>query len=313
VISPTPCAAAGVGTVRLVGAGPGDPRLITVRGLELLRRADVVVHDRLVDGALLDEASPHAERIFVGKRRGCHAASQDAINAVLVDRARAGLEVVRLKGGDPFVFGRGGEEAAALAAAGVPLEIVPGVSSVLAAPAAAGIPVTHRGVASSFTVLSGHDPAAGPAWTRAAAGGDTLVLLMGLETLPVIARRLIASGRPADTPAAVIGSATTAEQVVVVGRLADIAVRARGVPSPAVVVVGEVVRLGRTGGDRARPSRHLAVAVDGSCSRAVAVARWRTSGLAMAVLTSDAADRGVEAGDGIEAGRRPAPQEVETS
>src|SRR5712691_2986304 len=171
------------GSVAIVGAGPGDPKLITVRGLELLRTADVVVHDRLVSGKLLDEAPPEARRVFVGKACGAHAMPQSEINALLIAEARRGQRVVRLKGGDPFVFGRGGEEALALAEAGVSFEVVPGVTSAVAVPAAAGIPLTHRGVASSFAVVTGHRQAGaddGIEWARLARDVDTLVILMGL-------------------------------------------------------------------------------------------------------------------------------------
>jgi len=171
-----------VGVVALVGAGPGDPGLMTVRGLALLRRAEVVIYDRLVDPRLLAEA-PRARRVFAGKASGDHALPQERINALLVMHARRGRRVVRLKGGDPFVFGRGGEEAEALAAAGVPFEIVPGVSAAVAAPAYAGIPLTHRGVASSFAVVTGHEGCgktrAGVDWARLATAVDTLVVLMG--------------------------------------------------------------------------------------------------------------------------------------
>src|SRR5438034_3879634 len=190
--------------VALVGAGPGDPGLMTVRGLALLRRADVVVYDRLVDPRLLDEARPDAHRVFVGKASGAHTLPQPEINALLVRHAAQGRRVVRLKGGDPFVFGRGGEEAEALAAAGIPFEIVPGVSSAVAAPAYAGIPLTHRGVASSFAVVTGHEGCgkarAGVDWARLATAVDTLVVLMGVAALPRIARELIARGRAPHTP-----------------------------------------------------------------------------------------------------------------
>src|SRR5207253_910773 len=170
-----------VGTVALVGAGPGDPGLMTVRGLELLRRAQFVVYDRLVDPRLLDEA-PRARRIYAGKASGHHALPQERINALLIMHARRGRRVVRLKGGDPFVFGRGGEEAEALAGARIPFEIVPGVSSAVAVPAYAGIPLTHRGVASSFTVITGHGSGSGGEssvdWARLARSSDTLVVLM---------------------------------------------------------------------------------------------------------------------------------------
>jgi uroporphyrin-III C-methyltransferase len=243
------------GIVHLVGAGPGAPGLITVRGLELIRHTDVVVYDRLVSPELIAEVPPRAEVLFVGKRPGRHDVPQEETNALLIDRARRGLDVVRLKGGDPFVFGRGGEEAEALAAAGIPFEIVPGVSSALAAPAAAGIPLTRRGIASSFAVATGHpaEPAgavatghpAGPEggvdWDRLAPAVDTLVLLMAVGNLRGVCARMIEAGRAADTPAAVIRSATTPEQEVVVGTLADLADRAARLRPPAVVVVGPVV------------------------------------------------------------------------
>src|SRR6516165_3224498 len=202
--------------VALVGAGPGDPGLLTVRGAELLRRADVVLYDSLAETSLLALAPPAAERVFVGKRPGAPM-PQDEIDALLVAHARAGRRVVRLKGGDPFVFGRGGEEAAALAAAGIPFEVVPGVTSALAAPAYAGIPVTHRGVASHVTVVTGHeDPAKGRAdvdWERLAGVGGTLVVLMGAGRVGVIAERLLAGGLPAGTPVAAVQHGTRPEQI----------------------------------------------------------------------------------------------------
>jgi len=236
------------GVVALVGAGPGDPGLLTVRGRRLLRRADVVVYDRLVDRRLLELASPGALRIFAGKARDRQGLAQGAINALLIAHARRGRRVVRLKGGDPFVFGRGGEEAEALAAAGVPFEIVPGVSSAVAVAAYAGIPVTHRRLASSFAVVTGQEapekPARAVRWAPLAAA-DTLVVLMGLTNLGDTARALVAHGRPPNTPVAVIRAGTTREQATVTGTLADIAsrVRAAGLEPPAVIVVGEVVRL----------------------------------------------------------------------
>jgi uroporphyrin-III C-methyltransferase len=230
------------GIVYLVGAGPGDPRLLTLRGAEVLQRADVVVYDRLAAAALLDLAPGGAELVDAGKARGQVALAQTGINRVLVDRARRGLTVVRLKGGDPFVFGRGGEEALALAEAGVPFEVVPGVSSAVAAPAYAGIPLTHRGLARSFAVLSatlaGGDPAD---LARIAAAADTLVLLMAAERLGEVCTELIAAGRPADEPAAVIASATTGTQRTLVGTLAELA-RAE-VDPPATLVVGPAVTL----------------------------------------------------------------------
>ena len=237
------------GRVALVGAGPGDPDLMTVRGLALLRRADVVVYDRLVDPRLLDEASLDALRIFAGKASGAHVLSQERINALLVAHARRGRRVVRLKGGDPFVFGRGGEEAAALAAAGIPFEIVPGVSAAVAVPAYAGIPVTHRGVASSFAVVTGHEDEGKTElsvdWARLATAVDTLVILMGARSLPRITRALLDAGRRADTPVALIRWGTTDAQATLVGRLDEIGALAEAtrLAPPVVVVVGDVVAL----------------------------------------------------------------------
>ena len=235
--------------VALVGAGPGDPGLMTVRGLALLRRADVVVYDRLVDPRLLDEARPDALRVFVGKASGHHTLPQREINALLVRHAERGRRVVRLKGGDPFVFGRGGEEAEALAAAGIPFEVVPGVSSAVAVPAYAGIPVTHRGVASSFAVVTGHeDEGKGEAavdWARLATAVDTLVILMGVRSLPRIAAALLDAGRAPETPVALVRWGTTDAQETVVGRLDQIATLAAAVrlAPPVVIVVGDVVNL----------------------------------------------------------------------
>ena len=235
------------GDVYIVGAGPGDPELITVRGLKRLREADVVVYDRLVSLRLLEEAPADAERIDAGKAPGRHTLSQPEINALLISKARQGKTVVRLKGGDPFVFGSGGEECEALTDAGVPFEVVPGVSSAVAAPAAAGIPVTHRGLADTFTVVTGHT--CGPDgfaldWEALPRGG-TLVILMGVGKLREIAQRLMTHGREPDTPAAIIGWGTTAAQTVVEGTLADIAGKAEGMRPPATIVIGDVVGLRR--------------------------------------------------------------------
>lgn len=237
-----------VGSVSLVGAGPGDVGLITVRGLELLRRAEVVVYDRLVNPKLLDEAPPAARLVFAGKACGAQALSQREINARLIDEARAGHHVVRLKGGDAFVFGRGAEEALALSEAGIPFEIVPGVTSAVAVPAAAGIPLTHRGVASSFAVVTGHHESDGPArvdWGRLAGAVDTLVVLMGLGNLRGLAEALVAHGRAPDTPAALIERGTTEAQRTVVTTLAGLGDAAAGaaLESPVVAVIGEVVTL----------------------------------------------------------------------
>jgi uroporphyrinogen III methyltransferase/synthase len=237
------------GRVYLVGAGPGDPGLMTVRGIEVLRRARVVVHDRLVNPALLDEAPPAALRIFAGKHAGAHCLPQARINALLVEHARAGGVVVRLKGGDPFVFGRGGEEALALAEAGIAFEIVPGVSAAVAVPAYAGIPVTHRGLGSSFAVVTGHeDPDKGAAavdWARLATAVDTLVVLMGLRSLPRIVAALVAHGRAPETPVALIRWGTTDAQETVTGTLADIVARGEqaGLTPPVLAVIGPVVAL----------------------------------------------------------------------
>ncbi len=235
------------GMVYLVGAGPGDPGLITVKGLELIRKAEVIVYDRLVNPRLLAQAAPGAELIYAGKGPAGHAMTQQEINALLVERAARGKVVVRLKGGDPFVFGRGGEEAGALAEAGIPFEVVPGVTSALAVPAYAGIPVTHRDCSSTLAIITGNeDPAKESSridWDRIATGAGTLVFLMGMASLPHIASRLVACGRSPQTPVAVISWGTRAEQQTLVGTLADIAPRAReaGLANPAVIVVGEVV------------------------------------------------------------------------
>ena len=237
------------GRVYLVGAGPGDPGLMTVRGLEVLRRAEVVVYDRLVNPALLDEAPPAAFRLFAGKRAGEHCLPQDAINARLIEQARLGRRVVRLKGGDPFVFGRGGEEALALAAAGIAFEVVPGVSAAVAVPAYAGIPVTHRGLSSSFAVVTGHEDSAKDHadvdWGRLATAADTLVVLMGAQSLPRIAAELVGHGRSPATPVALIRWGTTAAQEVVVSTLGDVVTRARTarLAPPMLAIIGEVVRL----------------------------------------------------------------------
>ncbi len=238
------------GRVYLVGAGPGDPGLLTVRGAELLGRADVIVYDALASPALLDLAPAHAERIDVGKR-GHEAPTrpQEEITTLLVRLAGEGRSVVRLKGGDPFVFGRGGEECAALAAAGIPFEIVPGVSSVVGGLAYAGIPITDRRFSASFAVVTGHKDPSKPAeqtrWTELATAADTLVVLMGMRTLPQIVARLIEGGRDRDTPAAAVMNATLPTQRVVRATLAELpaAVVKAGLGAPAIVIVGDVVSL----------------------------------------------------------------------
>jgi uroporphyrin-III C-methyltransferase len=229
-------------TVYLVGAGPGDPELITVRGARLLAAADVVVHDRLVARALLDTAPATAERIDVGKRPGQPSPTQDEINALLVERGRRGLTVVRLKGGDPYVFGRGGEEVAALRAAGVPHEVVPGISAAIAAPAAAGIPVTMRNEALSFTVVTGHEhPASADVdWAALVATGGTLVILMGAASAPAIAERLRVAGLDPATPVAVVHGATLPTERTTTTTLADLPTHE--LRPPCTIVIGTVVR-----------------------------------------------------------------------
>ncbi|GAC1692205.1 MAG: hypothetical protein PVS3B3_15420 [Ktedonobacteraceae bacterium] len=240
------------GKVFLVGAGPGDSELITLKGLRTLHIADVVVYDRLVNLDLLNEAPAHAIRVFVGKESGRHAVQQEEINALLVSYAQQGYNVVRLKGGDPFVFGRGGEEVLALVQANVVFEVVSGVSSAFAVPAAAGIPVTHRGLASSVMVVTGHEDVTSEGstvnWEAAAmsvSSGGTLVVLMGVKALPRITRSLIQYSLAPGTPAAVIQQGTTSYQRVVVDTLDKIANHAKAVKikSPAITVVGSVVAL----------------------------------------------------------------------
>ncbi len=229
-------------TVYLVGAGPGDPELITVRGAAALARADVVVYDRLASPSLLDLAPRGAELISAAKAPGAVALTQDEINAVLVERGATGATVVRLKGGDPFVFGRGGEEAEALAAAGIPFEVVPGITSAIGAAAYAGIPVTHRGVSTHFTVVTGHeDPAKGRTdvdWEALARAGGTLVILMGAGNIDEIAQRLVAGGRSASTPVAAVRNGTRPDQRTVRATLATIA--DVNVKAPSAIVVGDV-------------------------------------------------------------------------
>ncbi|MFF2652389.1 uroporphyrinogen-III C-methyltransferase [Streptomyces sp. NPDC058045] len=235
--------------VALVGGGPGDPDLITVRGRRLLAEADVVIADRLGPRDLLDELPPHVEVVDAAKIPYGRAMAQEAINQALIDHYRAGRAVVRLKGGDPFVFGRGMEEAQALAAEGIPCTVVPGVSSSISVPGAAGIPVTHRGVAHEFTVVSGHvapeDERSLVDWAALARLRGTLVVLMGVDKIDRIAAALIAHGRPADTPVALVQEGTTAAQRRVDATLATVAevVRAEDVRPPAVIVIGPVAAL----------------------------------------------------------------------
>lgn len=237
------------GMVYLVGAGPGDYKLISVKAVEAIKKADVIVYDRLADDRLLAYAREGAELVYVGKASSRHTMKQDDINQLLVDKAKEGKTVVRLKGGDPFVFGRGGEEALLLRENGLPFEIVPGITSAISVPAYAGIPVTHRAVATSFAVITGHeDPTKGSSnmrWEHLATGTDTLVFLMGVENLPHITRKLMENGRSGDTPAAVIRWGTKPQQRVLVTTVRDAAedVKKHGLKPPAVFIVGDVVKL----------------------------------------------------------------------
>ncbi|MGH9405283.1 MAG: uroporphyrinogen-III C-methyltransferase [Terriglobia bacterium] len=231
------------GKVYLIGAGPGDPGLLTLKGKTLIERADCVVYDFLVSETLLSYSPPGCERVFAGKRAGRHAMTQDTINALLIARAREGRIVVRLKGGDPFVFGRGGEEAEALAGAGVPFEVVPGVSAGNAVPAYAGIPLTHRGVSSNVAFLTGHDDISGADAASRSRSSGTLVFFMGARKIEEIAESLVREGRDPSTPAAVIRWGTTPDQEVITGPLGEIGRKAVDVYPPALAVIGEVVKL----------------------------------------------------------------------
>lgn len=232
-----------------MGAGPGDPGLMTVKGLDCLRHADVVIYDRLVEESLLNEARPEAEKIYVGKADRLHILEQDSINQLLLEKAREGKMVVRLKGGDPFVLGRGGEEANALAKNGISFEVVPGISSAVAVPAYAGIPVTHRGVASSVTIITGHkapeESEPKIAWDKISAATDTLVILMGLGNLAYVVDQLIKNGKSPSTPVAVITQGTTGRQRCLIGTLEDILakVKTENLRPPSVIVIGNVVNL----------------------------------------------------------------------
>ena len=237
------------GTVYLVGAGPGDPKLLTVYGLECIQKSDVIAYDRLVNPKLLEYAKDTAELIFCGKLPGKHHLIQDEIHTLLVNKAMEGKTVTRLKGGDPFVFGRGGEEAEVLAKHGIPYEVVPGVTAGIAASAYAGIPVTHRDFATSFAIVTGHGRADKGAdhlnWPALATGIDTIAFYMGVGNLAYICQQLIAHGRKAETPVAIIERGTTEKQRTVVGTLETIndLAEQENIQNPAMVLVGEVVQI----------------------------------------------------------------------
>ena len=247
-----------VGKVWLVGAGPGDPELLTLKAARLIREADVIVHDRLVDPAVLDLAARAARRIYVGKQKARHALPQDDINDLLIALAREGLSVVRLKGGDPFVFGRGGEELAACRAAGVECEVVPGISAALAASASVGAPLTHRGLAQSVSFVTGHAAkgeggreggCAGEPdldWAALARANHTVVVYMGLSTAPLIAVRLMAAGRDGATPVVIVENASRPNERRVLATLATLPAAAAALAGPAILIVGEVAALADT-------------------------------------------------------------------
>lgn len=237
-----------MGKVYLVGAGPGDPDLITVKGLKSIEAADVILYDRLVNKKLLEYAKPNADLIYCGKLPDYHILKQETINKFLVKYAKKGKIVTRLKGGDPFVFGRGGEEAEELAKHGIEFEVVPGITSGIAAPAYAGIPVTHRGVATSFAFVTGHQSNDSPAnidWKSLSVGVDTLAIYMGVKNLPYICERLIHFGRSKETPVALIHWGTLEEQKTVTGTLSNIVqvVQEENIQNPSMIIVGEVVKL----------------------------------------------------------------------
>lgn len=235
-----------MGKVYLTGAGPGDIELLTLKALRVIKEADVIIYDRLANPDILDEAKNGCEFVYVGKEDGRHIVPQDDINEVIYQNALKYENVVRLKGGDPFVFGRGGEEAQYLYERGIKFEVIPGITSAISAPAYAGIPVTHRGVAVSFRVVTGHESPhkkeSQIPWDTFKTD-DTIVFLMGLHNLPKISKKLMEIGKAKDYPCAVISKGTTKEQSVVVGTLENIVQMAKDVPTPALIVVGKVVEL----------------------------------------------------------------------
>src|SRR5215213_7489643 len=277
------------GTVYLVGAGPGDPGLLTVRAAELIARADVILHDRLIPSSALDGARPDAEIVFVGKQGGGAQVPQSETNRIVLERALAGKDVVRLKGGDPFVFGRGGEEALLCLEAGVPFEVVPGVTAGVAAPAYAGIPVTHRELASGVAFVTGHEDPAKPGsaldWPALAAFPGTLVFYMGVRALPRIARELVAGGRAPEEPVAVVERGTLPGQRTLLATLADVAERAaeEDIRAPAITLVGPVAALrDRLAWLEARPLHGRTIAVTRARAQASALAaRLRELGAAV--------------------------------
>ena len=236
----------GAGIVHIVGAGPGDPDLLTLRALKVLRQADVVVHDRLIGPDILDCARPDAERFYVGKAKSRHSRPQPEINALMAAQAAAGRRVVRLKGGDPFVFGRGGEEMEYLLSRGIRVEIVPGITAATGCAAFAGIPLTHRDHAAAVTFVTGHAKDGEPDldWTGLAAGRQTLVVYMGVSTAGTVARRLIEHGMTPSTPVAVVENGTLPTQKTVTGTLArlEALIAANGITGPALIIIGDVVR-----------------------------------------------------------------------
>ncbi|MFJ8247642.1 uroporphyrinogen-III C-methyltransferase [Peribacillus asahii] len=237
-----------MGKVYLVGAGPGDPDLITIKALKCIREADIILYDRLVNKCLLEEAKPDATLIYCGKLPNNHTMKQEAINALLVQCGKQDKVITRLKGGDPFVFGRGAEEAEALVENGIPFEIVPGITSGIAAPAYAGIPVTHREYGNSFAVITGHGVKGKPAdinWEGLAKGVDTLVVYMGVGNLSYICQSLLNNGKSADTPIALVHWGTKAEQRTVTGTLSTIVevVKEKKIENPSMIIIGEVVKV----------------------------------------------------------------------